>query len=446
MTSAPTFDAVFTAMQAAAGGDLAARVALPPEPDLEHEPTKLAITLNLLLDDMSYRAEQRARFEERLRQFQKMEAIGNLAGSIAHDFNNLLSVILGYTDLALKALPPSDPVTADLVEVLAAADRAKKLTSQLLAFSRKQVLEAKPLDLNGILHGMEGMLRRLLGETIDLCFATTEPLGSVKGDRGQLEQVILNLCVNARDGMPNGGRLTLETANAELDATFGPEVIPGGYVLLGVTDTGVGMTPAVRERIFEPFFTTKEHGRGTGLGLATVFGIVRQSGGHIAVTSEPGAGTSFKTYFPRIRETADDGTPAGPGRAPEGGRETVLLVEDTDSVRVLVRAILARNGYHVLEAQSAEMALGLAEPYPGKIHLLVTDVVLPRMTGPVLAERLGALRPELKVLFMSGYTDGAMAHHGLLEPGLEFVEKPVAPNVLLAKVRAILGRSAPLQP
>ena len=441
MTGAPTFDAVFAAMQAAAGGDLAARVALPPEPDLGDEATRLAITVNLLLDDLSFRAAERAKFEERLRQFQKMEAIGNLAGSIAHDFNNLLSVILGYTDLAIKALVPSDPIAADLVEVLAAAERAKKLTSQLLAFSRKQVLEAKPLDLNAILYGMEGMLRRLLGETIELSFMTAQPLGTVKADRGQLEQVILNLCVNARDGMPKGGVLTLETANAELDASFGPEVIPGGYVLFGVTDTGVGMTPAVRERIFEPFFTTKEQGRGTGLGLSTVFGIVRQSGGHISVTSEPGAGTCFRTYFPRIRETAESGTQAAPGRTPEGGAETILLVEDLDSVRVLVRAILARNGYHVLEAQSGEMALELAAPYAGKIHLLVTDVVMPRMTGPVLAERLRALRPELEVLFMSGYTDGAMAHHGLLEPGMEFVQKPVAPNVLLAKVREILGRA-----
>ena len=442
MTTAPTFSAVFAAMQAAAAGDLSARVALPPEPDLGDEATRLAITVNLLLDDLSFRAAERAKFEERLRQFQKMEAIGNLAGSIAHDFNNLLSVILGYTDLAIKALAPADPIAADLVEVLAAADRAKKLTTQLLTFSRKQVLEAKPIDLNAVLYGMEGMLRRLLGETIELSFTTGQPLGTVKADRGQIEQVILNLCVNARDGMPNGGVLTLETANAELDATFGPEVIPGGYVLLSVTDTGVGMTPAVRERIFEPFFTTKEQGRGTGLGLSTVFGIVRQSGGHIAVTSEPGAGTCFKTYFPRIRETAESGAQPVTGRAPEGGAETVLLVEDLDSVRVLVRAILGRNGYHVLEAQSGEAALDLAAAYPGKIHLLVTDVVMPRLTGPDLAERLRALRPELKVLFMSGYTDGAMAHHGLLEPGMEFVQKPVAPNVLLAKVREILGRGS----
>ena len=427
-------------MQAAAGGDLKARVALPPEPDLADEATRLAVTLNLLLDDQSFRAAEHVKFEERLRQFQKMEAIGNLAGSIAHDFNNLLSVILGYTDLAMKALAPSDPIAADLGEVLAAADRAKKLTSQLLAFSRKQVLEAKPLDLNSILYGMEGMLRRLLGETIELTFTTAQPLGCVKADRVQLEQVILNLCVNARDGMPKGGILTLQTADAELDASFGPEVIPGGYVMLGVTDTGVGMTPAVRERIFEPFFTTKEQGHGTGLGLSTVFGIVRQSGGHISVTSEPGAGTTFKTYFPRIRATAESAPQTLVGRTPEGGAETVLLVEDLDSVRVLVRSILARSGYDVLEARSGEMALELAERHPGKLQLLVTDVVMPRMTGPALAERLRALRPELQVLFMSGYTDGAMAHHGLLEPGMAFVQKPVAPNVLLAKVRELLGR------
>jgi len=441
MAAAPTFDAVFAVMRAAASGDLEARVELPAEPDVEDTATKVAITLNLLLDDLAFRAKERARYEERLRQSQKMEAVGNLAGGIAHDFNNMLSVILGYTDLARGALAADDPARLDLDEVMTAADRAKKLTSQLLTFSRKQVLKAQVLDLNAVLRSVHGMLEPLLGGAVELVLSLVEPVGAIKADQGQLEQVIMNLAVNARDSMPNGGKLTLETANVELDPSYAalhPGVTPGRYVLLAVTDTGIGMERAVLDHIFEPFFTTKREGKGTGLGLATVFGIVRQSGGHIAVYSEPGLGTTFKTYFPETSERAEV-REVTIVQKPMGGVETVLLVEDLDSVRALSEAVLARRGYRVLAASSGEEALRLAEGHPGTIHLLVTDVVMPRMTGPELSTRLAALRPGIKVLFMSGYTDGAIVEHGLLPPGSEFLQKPATPDALLEKVRKLLG-------
>jgi CheY-like chemotaxis protein len=370
-----------------------------------------------------------------------MEAVGNLAGGIAHDFNNMLSVILGYTDLARGALAADDPARLDLDEVMTAADRAKKLTSQLLTFSRKQVLKAQVLDLNAVLRSVHGMLEPLLGGAVELVLSLVEPVGAIKADQGQLEQVIMNLAVNARDSMPNGGKLTLETANVELDPSYAalhPGVTPGRYVLLAVTDTGIGMERAVLDHIFEPFFTTKREGKGTGLGLATVFGIVRQSGGHIAVYSEPGLGTTFKTYFPETSERAEV-REVTIVQKPMGGVETVLLVEDLDSVRALSEAVLARRGYRVLAASSGEEALRLAEGHPGTIHLLVTDVVMPRMTGPELSTRLAALRPGIKVLFMSGYTDGAIVEHGLLPPGSEFLQKPATPDALLEKVRKLLG-------
>ena len=441
MAAAPTFDAVFTVMRAAAGGDHEARVPLPAQPDMEDAATQLAITLNLLLDDLAFRAKERARFEERLRQSQKMEAIGNLAGGIAHDFNNMLSVILGYTDLARNALPTEDPIRQDLDEVLMAAERARKLTSQLLTFSRKQVLKPQLLDLNAVLAGMRNMLARLLGEQVDLNLMQSDPLGAVKVDQGQIEQVVLNLAVNARDSMPNGGKLTMETANVLLDTNYAaanPGVVAGPYVLLAVADTGVGMEPEVLERIFEPFFTTKKEGHGTGFGLTTVFGIVRQSGGHINVYSEPGRGTTFKTYFPRSSERPEP-IPMAKPRAATGGVETILLVEDLDSVRALSQTILARRGYRVLEACNGDEALRVAREHPGVIHLLVTDVVMPRMTGPELATALVGERADLKVLFMSGYTDGAIVDHGLLPAGSAFLQKPIAPDTLLDKVRKILG-------
>jgi len=441
MPAAPTFEAVFAVMQAAASGDLEARVPLPVEVNVEDSATKFAITLNLLLDDLAYRAKERSRYEERLRQSQKMEAIGNLAGGIAHDFNNMLSVILGYTDLARTALAGDDPVRLDLDEVMTAAERAKNLTSQLLTFSRKQVLRAQVLDLNSVLRGVRGMLEPLLGGAVELGLSLTEPLAAIKADQGQLEQVIMNLVVNARDSMPNGGKLTLETANVELDPSYAashPGVTTGRYVLLAVSDSGIGMERAVLDRCFEPFFTTKREGKGTGLGLATVFGIVRQSGGHIAVYSEPGHGTTFKTYFPETTERPEM-REVLLTQKPPGGAETVLLVEDLDSVRALSDAVLTRRGYRVLAASGGEEALRLAGEHAGTIHLLVTDVVMPRMTGPELATRIAALRPNIKVLFMSGYTDGAIVEHGLLPVGSEFLQKPAAPAALLDRVRKLLG-------
>jgi signal transduction histidine kinase len=430
-------------MSAASLGDTESRVAVPNTPDLEQWPTRLGIALNVLLDDLAFRVSEREKAEERLRQAHKMEAIGRLAGGIAHDFNNMLSVILGHAEMALETLEEGTVAHSDLEEIRRAAGRARDLTRQLLAFSRKQILEPKMLDLNQALHGMEKMLRRLLGEGIELTLSTHTRIGRVKADPSQLEQVVMNLAVNARDAMPKGGKLTVETGDVHLDAAYAaehPEVIPGAYVLLAVTDEGVGIPPDDWRRIFDPFFTTKPKGVGTGLGLSTVLGIVRQSGGHIWVYSEPDRGTTFKLYFPRHDLPADapvphPTTPPPPTR----GWETVLLVEDDDQVRELARAILARHGYNVLEAPSPGEAILVCEKYTAKIHLLLTDVVMPRMTGRELVERIGRERPQMKVLYMSGYTDDAIVHHGVLDAGIEFLQKPLTTDTLLRRVREVLG-------
>lgn len=379
--------------------------------------------------------------EEQLRQSQKLEAIGMLAGGIAHDFNNLLTVIIGYSDLTLMRLSEEDPLHRNINEVGKAAERAASLTRQLLAFSRKQVLQPRVLDLNTVVSELEKMLRRLIGENIELRTALGPDLGNVKADPGQIEQIIMNLAVNARDAMPQGGKLTIETANVYLDEEYGKVhigVVPGPYVMFAVSDTGTGIDSQTQARIFEPFFTTKEKGKGTGLGLSTVYGIVKQSGGNIWVYSEMGQGTTFKVYLPRVDGDAPESTPAAAAEGVAQGSETILLAEDEDMVRTLARQILEMHGYQVLEAANGGAALLICERHKKEIHLLITDVVMPEMSGIELADRLAQLRPDMKVLFMSGYTDNAIVHQGVLDEGANFIQKPFPTDVLIRKVRSVL--------
>jgi PAS domain S-box-containing protein len=383
----------------------------------------------------------RQELEEQLRQSQKLEAVGRLAGGVAHDFNNLLTVITGYSDLSLRRLDKDNPLRSNLEEIRKAGERAASLTRQLLAFSRKQVLQPKVLQLNAIVADVDKMLRRLIGEDIDPLSLLEPSLGQIMADPGQIEQVILNLAVNARDAMPQGGKLTIETANVYLDEHYvkrHTSILPGNYVMLAVSDTGCGIDAETQVRMFEPFFTTKEQGKGTGLGLSTVYGIVKQSGGNIWVYSEVGKGTTIKIYLPRVDEVVvREETHDAATEMPQG-RETVLLTEDEEQVRQMIRMILEMNGYHVLEATSGKEALAIYKEHEGQINLIMTDVVMPEMSGRELAQSLEVLHPGIKVLYMSGYTDDAIVRHGLLYQEIAFLQKPFTPEALMRKVREVL--------
>jgi signal transduction histidine kinase len=381
--------------------------------------------------------------EAQLRQSRKMEGIGQLAGGIAHDFNNLLTVINSYSDMLLGEVGFDNPFLRNgLDQIKEAGHRAASLTRQLLAFSRQQVLEPKILDLNESVSNMAKLLRRLISEDIALVLCPHPALGRVKVDPGQVEQIIMNLAVNARDAMPGGGQLTIETVNVELDGVDGhqhPSVEPGSYVMLGMSDTGCGMDADTQTHIFEPFFTTKGLGKGTGLGLATVYGIVKQSGGKIDVDSALGKGTTFKIYFPRVEGAAERLEPISAPNAALRGSETILLVEDEEMVRALAQAILERYGYTVLAAKHVNDALRIAQEGPQAIHLLLTDTIMPGMHGTELAQHVLAIRPAMKVLYMSGYADKAFTHTGTGEPGLAFLQKPFTPQTLGRKVHEILA-------
>jgi two-component system cell cycle sensor histidine kinase/response regulator CckA len=381
--------------------------------------------------------------EEQLRQWQRVEAIGRLAGGVAHDFNNLLMTIKGCSELLLGAFDRRDPRREEVDEILKAADRATSLTRQLLAFGRRQVLQPQVLDLNAVVMNMDKMLRRLIGEDVQLITCLDPNLWSVKVDPGMIEQVIMNLAVNSRDAMPSGGKLTIETTNVTHDENYASHhvsVKPGFYVMLAISDTGCGMDKETQSHLFEPFFTTKETGKGTGLGLSTVYGIIKQSGGNVWAYSEPGLGTTFKIYLPQVEKGAKAYRPRlKPKEAgAAGGTETILLVEDEEAVRSMVSKVLQNRGYTVLEARHGNEAVEVSERYEGSINLMVTDVVMPQMSGRELAERLTTLRPKMHVLYMSGYPDNTIVQHGVLEPGTSFLQKPFTISALETKVREIL--------
>ena len=388
---------------------------------------------------------ERIRLEQQLRQSQKMEAVGQLAGGVAHDFNNLLTVIQGYSAMALDGLKPNDKFREPLEEIERAAANAAALTRQLLAFSRRQVVRPKILNVNTVIKQTEKMLRRVIGEDIDLTMALGEPLDDIRADPGSIEQIVMNLAINARDAMPEGGKLVIETANLFLDREYvGAHlaVKTGPHAMLAVTDTGTGMSAEVRTHIFEPFYTTKPQGEGTGLGLATVFGIVQQLEGTIWVYSEPGKGSIFKIFFPVVQAGVPLEQEIREESLASRGQETILLVEDEDGVRKFVRTMLEKQGYTVLEAASPDEALALVSHQPNRIDMMLTDVIMPRMNGPELAERASLLRPGLRVLFMSGYTDRTVRLQERFDDESTFIQKPFTPNSLARKVRELLGKSA----
>jgi two-component system, cell cycle sensor histidine kinase and response regulator CckA len=400
------------------------------------------LTVMVDVTDRNRAEEEKDRLRDQLQQAMKMEAIGRLAGGVAHDFNNLLTGITGNIELALLDLRPDDPLTEILRDVSDAANRAASLTRQLLAFSRKQVIEPKVLDLNHVVRDLRRMLVRLIGEDIELLTVAQPKLGSVKVDAGQIEQVLINLAINARDAMPNGGKLTIETSDVTLDERDGedrPHSSPGDYVMLAMSDTGCGMTEEIQAHLFEPFFTTKEKGKGTGLGMATVYGAVKQSGGIIEVHSEPDHGTVVKIYLPRVETLPEPSAKAAPAGMATG-HETVMLVEDEDTVKLLAEKVLGRQGYRVFAYPNGGEALAAIQFINETVDLLVTDVVMPGINGKMLADRVKAIRPEIKVLFTSGYPENAVAHHGVLDEGIEFLGKPYTPQMLAAKVRDVLDK------
>jgi two-component system cell cycle sensor histidine kinase/response regulator CckA len=401
--------------------------------ELEGFPCVLAIT-----QDMT----GTKRLEDQFRQAQKMEAVGRLAGGVAHDFNNMLGVIMGYTELSLQQIEPTHQLAGNLVQIKKTVDRAASLTRQLLAFSRQQILYPRVLDLNAVVNNVSEMLTRVIGEDVSLSFNPALPLGRIKADLGQVEHVLMNLAVNARDAMPTGGRIMIETANLELTescmASKPPSMLPGRYVMLSVSDTGCGMDKKTMTHIFEPFFTTKGPGAGTGLGLSTVYGVVKQSGGYIWVYSEPGSGTTFKLHFPRTEESALPLPPVEDEPEPVVGSETILVVEDDEALRTLTVVLLETAGYKVLEAHNAHLAIKLVQKQKEPIHLLLADVIMPAMSGRELAERALEIQPSLKVLFMSGYAPELIARYGATKPGVAMIEKPFTRHSLLAKLKTIL--------
>jgi CheY-like chemotaxis protein len=374
-----------------------------------------------------------------------MEAIGRLAGGVAHDFNNILTAISGYSDLALRQINPETNLAQKIKEIKRAAQRAATLTHQLLAFSRKQILQPKVLNLNTVVADIEGMLRRLIGEDIELLTILDPSPGQVEADPGQIDQVLMNLAINARDAMPRGGKLTIETSAVYLNEEYASQhtsVRPGHYVMLAISDDGCGMDEATKQHMFEPFFTTKEVGKGTGLGLSTVYGIVKQSGGNIWVYSEVGQGTTFKIYLPRLDMVVSETVPDTDPTALQQGTEIILLVEDDEMIRAMSREMLELLGYRVMEAATGEDAISLSDEFQEEIDLLMTDVVMPGMSGSQLAERLATRRPQMKVLYTSGYTAESIVHHGVLDAGIQFLEKPFTCQRLSKKVRDILEKSA----
>jgi PAS domain S-box-containing protein len=395
-----------------------------------------AQTLEIIAEDVT----DRRALENQFRQAQKMEAVGRLAGGVAHDFNNLLMVVSGYTEVLLEQIEQDDPMLVKIQAIQQAADRATTLTRQLLAFSRKQLLELKVVDVNSIVADMDRLLRPLIGENIELTTKLSPNVGHTRADAGQLEQVIMNLVVNAKDAMPGGGKILIQTAEADPESARREHSLiqPGSYILLSVTDTGAGMDTETQSRIFEPFFTTKEKGKGTGLGLSTVYGIVKQSGGYIFAQSEPGHGATFRIYLPRVTDPAEQSNQAKHAQMPIGGSETVLLVEDEESVRELVRETLRSKGYRVIEADDGIAGLKTSEACQDPIDILITDVVMPGMSGRELAQRVAASRPQIKVLYLSGYTEDAIIHEGVLEPGTAFLQKPFTLQALARKVRDVL--------